>query len=237
MNGSMKSIIGSFIGIAGALLLFGCATAVETTVPDATLFLDDGTKGRAFLLQKPDDLLKHGFRDGKLAIVNIIGVTGKFGISEIHYGLVLLAHPMASPIPNPEVAAHVHVGDFKLSLGNMPVDHSGWPHYVRVQNFADDPSNLLDVVIACDPKPDPRTRFNAKSEMGVSFGNPYTCDLNPNEVYGNFWGLKVHDYGRLLNGGDTDDFMLIKLQQLRKIMDRFNATVIDKVKRQTVRHH
>lgn len=233
MRRSMKPYIRRCVPAVVALLIAGCVVTGETLVSDDTLFPEDGSKGRAYLLQKPDALLQHGFRDGKLALVNIIKMTGKFGISEIRYGLVALAHPLGSAIPNPEVAAHVHVGDFKLSLGNMPVDHSGWPHYVRVQNFDDDPGNILDVVIACDPKPDPRTRFNLKAEMGVSFGNPYTCDLNPNEIYGNLWGVKVYDYGRLLDGGDADDFMLIKLQQLRKIMDRFNATLIDEVKRQT----
>lgn len=198
---------------------------------DGTAFPDDGTKGKAFLLQKPHELLKHGFRDGKLALVNIIDITGKFGISEIQYGLIALAHPPGSPIPNPDVAAHVHVGDFKPHLGNMPVDHSGWPYYVRVQNFSDHPSDLLDVFIACETKPDPKTRFRDVSQMGVSFGNPYTCNLNPNEVYGNLWGSKIHDYGELVSGGDEDDSLPPKLEQLRKIMERFNATVIDEVKR------
>lgn len=200
---------------------------------DGTEFPDDGTKGKAFLLQKPHDLLKHGFRDGKLALVNIIDITGTFGISEIQYGLVALAHPPGSLIPNPDVATHVHVGDFKPHIGSMPVDHSGWPHYVRVQNFADHPSDLLDVVIACEPKPDPKARFSDVSQMGVSFGNPYTCNLNPNEVYGKLWGSQIDDYGELVSGGDKDDSLLPKLVQLRKIMERFNATVIDEVKRRT----
>ncbi len=233
MNGSRKSIIQGCVGIVGALLLYGCATVGETPVADGTLFPNDGTKGKAFLLQKPHELLTRGFRDGKLALVNIIDITAKFGISEIQYGLVALAHPPGSPIPNPAVAAHVHVGDFKPHVGNMPVDHSGWPHYVRVQNFSDDPPDLLDVVIACEPKPDPKTRFSDVIQMGVSFGNPYTCNINPNEVYGKLWGSQIDDYGVLVSGGDIDDRMPPKLEQLRKIMERFNATVIDEVKRHT----
>ena len=91
MNGSRKSIIQGCVGIVGALLLYGCATVGETPVADGTLFPNDGTKGKAFLLQKPHELLTRGFRDGKLALVNIIDITGKFGISEIQYGLVALA--------------------------------------------------------------------------------------------------------------------------------------------------
>jgi hypothetical protein len=200
-------------------------------VTDGTLFADDGTKGKAFLLQKPHELLKHGFRDGKLALVNIIDITGKFGISEIRYALIVLAHPPGSLIPNPDVAAHVHIGDFKPHVGSMPLDHSGWPHYVRVQNFSDHPPDLLDVVIACEPKPNPKTQFSDVSQMGVSFDNPYTCNLNPNEVYGKLWGAQINDYGVLVSSGDVDDRMPEKLEQLRKILERFNATVIDEVKR------
>ena len=233
MNRSWTSMIGRLVGISGAVLLYGCVTVGETPVSDGTLFPEDGTKGRAYLLQQPYELLKHGFRDGKLALVNIIDISSEFGISEIQYGMVVLAHPPGSPIPNPDVAAHFHVGDFKSNLGKMSIDHSGWPHYVRVQNFSDDPTDLLDVFVACEPKPDPQTRFSDVSKMGVSFGNPYTCNLNPNEIYGKLWGSQISEYGELVSGDDTNEQDPVKLQQLRKILERFNAAVIDEVKRQT----
>jgi len=229
----VNGIIRGCGGIVGALLLYGCATVGEPSVTDGTPFPISGTKGKAFLIQKPHDLLKRGFRDGKLALVNIIDISSTFGISEIQYGFVALTHPAGSPIPNPAVAAHVHIGDFKPHLGNMPIDHSGWPHYVRVQNFSGDSTDLLDVVIACEPKPDVTTRFREVSQMGASFSNPYTCNLNPSEVYGKLWGSQINDYGELMSDRDDDDRLPPRLEQLRKIMERFNATVIDEVKRQT----
>lgn len=229
----MNVIILGCIQIAGVLLLYGCVTVGEKLVTNGTPFPDSGTKGKAFLIQKPHELLKSGFRDGKLALVNIINISSKFGISEIQYGLVALTHPAGSPIPNPAVSKHVHIGNFKSNIGSMPVDHSGWPHYVRVQNFSDEPSNLLDIAIACESKPDPKRRFQDVSQMGVSFGNPYTCNLNPNEVYGNLWGSKIDNYGELMSNKDEADYLLPKLEQLRKIMAQFNSIVIDEVRRQT----
>ena len=233
MTKYLKCIGNEWMWFVGVLLLSGCITVSETPVSDGTLFPEDGTKGKAFLLQQPHTLLKSGFRDGKVTLVNIIDIESDFGIAEIKYGFVALAHPPGSPIPNPDVGAHVHVGDFKPRLGEMPFDHSGWPNYVRIQNFSDDPADLLDIVVVCEPKPDPRIRFNETRDMGVSFGNPYTCNINLNEVYGNLWGSQVRDYGDLVSGDGTDDLLPAKMERLQKIMEKFNATVIDEVKRQT----
>ncbi len=229
----MNARLRCFLGILPLLLLSGCVSLKDSSVHDGTFFPDDGTKGKAFLLQTPKELFTRGFRDGKLALVNIIDITGKFGVSELQYGLVALTHPLGTPIPNPDVAAHVHVGDFIPSIGNIPVDHSGWPYYVRVQNFSKNPRDLLDLVIACEPKPDLKMQFSEVNQMGMSFSNPYTCNLNPYEVYGKLWGLQINDYAELLTEGSLKLGMPGKLMQLRKVMDRFNATVIDKVKQHT----
>jgi len=235
VNGpDIRSIMGC-VALLVSLLLHACATGGDVPAVDGTLFPEYGTKGKAVLLQQPHDLYKNGFRDGKVALVNIIDISSEFGISEIKYGMVALAHPVGTPLLNSDVGTHVHVGDFKPALGSIPVDPSGWPHYVRVQNFSDDPTDLLDVVIACEPKADPKARFDDVSKMAVSFGNPYTCNLNPNEVYGTVWGTTVHEYGALTNDEGADDLMPVKFQELRKIMANFNATVIDEVKRQASR--
>ncbi len=232
MSTYLASLALRLLGVCGVALLSSCAATSLSTI-DGTPFPGDGTKGKAFFLQQPAHLFKNGFQDGKLALVNIIDITSEFGISKIKYGLVLLSHPPGSPIPNPDVGAHVHVGDFRPTLGSMPVDHSGWSHYVRVQNFSDDPTTLLDVFVACEPKPNPSTQFSGVEKMGVSFSNPYTCNPDPNEVYGKLWGTSVHSYGELLSEQNLVPRSALKLQHLRNILERFNATVIDEIKRQT----
>lgn len=213
--------------IACGAMLIGCASVGKSSFTDGTHIRGEGMKGKAYLLQAPKHLLKRGFQDGKIALVNIIDLSGTFGISPIKYGIVALAHPAGSLIPNPDVDVHLHASDFKPRLlGEMPFDHSGWPHYLRIQNFSPDRDKLLDVMVACERKGDPKGKFGDVKEMASASTNPYTCNLNPHEVYGVLWGTKIIEYGILV--GDAD--IGTELQRLEKLTTAYNATVTDQLR-------